>query len=108
VAPEYNYFAAPAIINAIDYLAREWKYKPAAIFSYGGVSGGLRAAQALKPLLTSVGVMPISEGVSLPLYQKLLEHDGSYRASEQVQGATTAMLDELLRWSEALKPMRTA
>lgn len=108
VAPEYNYFAAPAIVNAIDYLLREWKYKPSAIFSYGGVSGGLRAAQALKPLLTSVGIMPIPEGVALPLYQKLLEADGSFKASEQVQGGTKAMLDELSRWSEALKPMRVA
>ncbi|RUT90778.1 NADPH-dependent FMN reductase, partial [Mesorhizobium sp. M7A.T.Ca.TU.009.02.1.1] len=33
VAPEYNYFVAPAIVNAVDYLSREWKYKPAAIFS---------------------------------------------------------------------------
>ena len=108
VAPEYNYFAAPAIINAIDYLAREWKYKPAAIFSYGGVSGGLRAAQALKPLLTSVGIMPIPEGVALPMYQKLLDENGAFNASEQVTGGAKAMLDELLRWSEALKPMRAA
>ncbi|WP_192179323.1 NADPH-dependent FMN reductase [Mesorhizobium amorphae] len=106
VAPEYNYFVAPAIVNAVDYLLWEWKYKPAAIFSYGGVSGGLRAAQALKPLLTSVGVMPIPEGVSLPLYQKLLENDGSFQPSEQVQSGTKTMLDELLRWSEALKPLR--
>ncbi|MCA0024874.1 MULTISPECIES: NADPH-dependent FMN reductase [unclassified Mesorhizobium] len=106
VAPEYNYFVAPAIVNAIDYLSREWKYKPAAIFSYGGVSGGLRAAQALKPLLTSVGVMPVPEGIALPLYQKLLGTDGSFEVSEQVQGGARTMLEELLRWSEALKPMR--
>lgn len=108
VAPEYNYFAAPAIVNAVDYLAREWKYKPAAILSYGGVSGGLRAAQAVKPLLTSVGIMPIPEGVSLPLYQKRLESDGSFQPSEHVQSGVKAMLDELLRWSEALKPMRAS
>ncbi|UVK43241.1 NAD(P)H-dependent oxidoreductase [Mesorhizobium sp. AR07] len=108
VAPEYNYFAAPAIVNAIDYLLREWKYKPAAILSYGGVSGGLRAAQALKPLLTSVGVMPIPEGVALPMYQKLLDEKGAFTASEQVTGGARAMLDELLRRSEALKPMRAA
>ena len=99
-------FVAPAIVNAIDYLSREWKYTPAAIFSYGGVSGGLRAAQALKPLLTSVGVMPISEGVALPMYQKLLDENGAFNAGEQVQGGAKTMLDELLRWSEALKPMR--
>ncbi|TIS60357.1 MAG: NAD(P)H-dependent oxidoreductase [Mesorhizobium sp.] len=106
VAPEYNYFPAPAIVNAVDYLLREWRYKPAAILSYGGVSGGLRAAQAVKQLLTAVGVMPIPEGVALPLYQKLLDEDGAFQPSEQVLGGAKAMLDELLRWSEALKPMR--
>lgn len=108
VAPEYNYFVAPAIVNAVDYLLREWQYKPAGILSYGGVSGGLRAAQALKPLLTSVKVMPIPEGVALPMYQKLLDEDGAFKASEQVTAGATTMLDELLRWSEALKPMRSA
>ncbi|MER8947800.1 MULTISPECIES: NADPH-dependent FMN reductase [unclassified Mesorhizobium] len=106
VAPEYNYFAAPAIVNAVDYLLREWRYKPAAILSYGGVSGGLRAAQAIKPLLTSVGVMPIPEGVALPMYQKLLDETGAFFPSEQVLGGARTMLDELFRWSEALKPMR--
>lgn len=108
VAPEYNYFVAPAIVNAVDYLLREWQYKPAGILSYGGVSGGLRAAQALKPLLTSVKVMPIPEGVALPMYQKLLDENGAFKASEQVTAGATTMLDELLRWSEALKPMRSA
>lgn len=108
VAPEYNYFVAPAIVNAVDYLLREWQYKPAGILSYGGVSGGLRAAQSLKPLLTSVKVMPIPEGVVLPMYQKLLDENGAFEANEQVRGSAATMLDELLRWSEALKPMRSA
>ena len=108
VAPEYNYFVAPAIVNAIDYLLHEWRYKPAAIFSYGGVSGGLRAAQSLKPLLTSVGVMPIPEGVALPAYAKLLDQNRAYHPSEQVLGGAKTMLDELFRWSEALRTLRAA
>jgi NAD(P)H-dependent FMN reductase len=107
VAPEYNFFAAPAIVNAVDYLLREWKHKPAAILSYGGISGGLRAAQSLKPLLAAVGIMPISEGVALPMYQKLLDETGAFIPGEQVTGGARTMLDELSRWSEALKPMRT-
>lgn len=106
VAPEYNYFVAPAIVNAIDYLAREWKYKPAGILSYGGLSGGLRAAQALKPLLTSVGVMPLSEGVALPMHQTLLDKEGGFTASDMVAASAKTMLDELSRWSEALKGLR--
>jgi NAD(P)H-dependent FMN reductase len=108
VTPEYNYFAPPAIVNAVDYLSKEWQYKPAGILSYGGVSGGLRAAQAVKPLLTSVKMMPIPEGVALHMYQKLLDENGAFEASEQVRGGAATMLDELLRWSTALKPMRSA
>ena len=27
VTPEYNYFAPPALMNALDYLLHEWSYK---------------------------------------------------------------------------------
>ena len=106
VTPEYNYFAAPAIVNAVDYLSREWQYKPAAFLSYGGASGGMRSAQATKPLLTTVKVMPIPEAVAVPFYQKSLDENGNFTPSEPVAGGATAMLDELHRWSVALKPMR--
>lgn len=108
VTPEYNYFAAPAIVNAVDYLTREWNYKPAGFLSYGGVSGGLRAVQSLKPLLTTVKIMPIPEAVSVPLYQKSLDKDGAFQPEENVVSSATTMLDELARWSEAMKPMRAA
>ena len=107
VTPEYNYFAAPAIVNAVDYLSREWQYKPAAFFSYGGVSGGMRSVQATKPLLTTVKIMPIPEAVAVPFYQKSLDENGVFPPSERVVAGATAMLDELHRWSVALKPMRT-
>jgi NAD(P)H-dependent FMN reductase len=108
VTPEYNYFAPPAIVNAVDYLAREWNYKPAGFLSYGGVSGGLRSVQALKPLLTTVKVMPIPEAVALPTYAAHLDKQGNFAPSEQVAASATTMLDELYRWSVALKPMRQA
>lgn len=108
VTPEYNYFAAPAIVNAVDYLAREWNHKPAGFLSYGGVSGGLRSVQSLKPLLTTVKVMPIPEAIALPTYAALLADKGNFSPPEQVSGSARTMLDELFRWSEALKPMRQA
>ena len=106
VTPEYNYFAPPAIVNAVDYLASEWNYKPAGFLSYGGVSGGLRAVQSLKPLLTTVKVMPVPEAVALPAYAAHLDDKGNFSPSEQVTGSARTMLDELFRWSAALKPMR--
>ena len=40
VTPEYNYGPTPALLNALDYVYKEWNYKPAAFVSYGGASGG--------------------------------------------------------------------
>ena len=54
VTPEYNFgFTAP-LKNAIDFLHREWAYKAAGIVSYGGLSGGTRAVQMLKQVLTTL------------------------------------------------------
>jgi NAD(P)H-dependent FMN reductase len=106
VTPEYNYFAPPAIVNAVDYLSREWNHKPASFLSYGGVSGGLRSVQSLKPLLTTVKVMPIPEAVALPTYAAHLDEKRNFKPGEPVVASAKTMLDELFRWSVALKPMR--
>ena len=106
VTPEYNYFAPPAIVNAVDYLAREWNYKPAGFLSYGGVSGGMRSVQSLKSLLTTVKVMPLPEAVAVPSYAAHLDDKRNFTASDAVAASATTMLDELFRWSVALKPMR--
>jgi hypothetical protein len=49
VTPEYNYGPPPSLINAFDFVYKEWNYKPAGFVSYGGVSGGLRAVQRSRP-----------------------------------------------------------
>ena len=56
VTPEYNYGPSPALVNALNYVYVEWNYKPGGFVSYGGVSGGLRAVQAVKlrPRLSSL------------------------------------------------------
>jgi NAD(P)H-dependent FMN reductase len=107
VMPEYNYFPPSSLVNALDYLVAEWTYKPAGLVSYGGVSGGLRAAQAVKLLLTTLKVMPIPEGVAVPNFARFLGEDGAFRPDELVEKSATTMLGELLRWAEALKPLRT-
>jgi NAD(P)H-dependent FMN reductase len=106
VTPEYNYFAPPALVNATSYLSKEWAYKPAGLVSYGGVSGGLRAAQSEKLLLTTLKVMPIPEGVPIQMVNQYVDEDGVFRPSEQIAAGAKTMLDELYRWAAALKPMR--
>jgi len=105
VTPEYNYSPPPSLSNAIDYLFWEWNYKPVGLVSYGGVSGGLRAAQAVKLQLTTLKMMPIPEGVALPnVFQQL--KDGKFTANELNTQGAQALLNELIRWAEALAPLR--
>ena len=72
VLGEYNFgFPAP-IKNAIDYLFNEWRYKPVAFVSHGGVSGGLRSTQMLKQVVTALNMMPIVDQVNIPFFANLL------------------------------------
>jgi NAD(P)H-dependent FMN reductase len=106
VSPEYDYFVPGALVNAIDYLSREWSYKPAGFVGYGGISGGLRAIQAAKPLLTSVKVMPIPESVSIQFVQNHVEA-GKFTPERKHDDMSRLMLDELSKWATALKPLRS-
>ena len=67
VMPEYNYMPSPAFSNALDYVYREWNYKPCGFVGYGGVSGGLRAVQMARLHATTLKMMPMVEGVAVPI-----------------------------------------
>jgi NAD(P)H-dependent FMN reductase len=105
VLPEYNYFAPPAFVNAVDYLVNEWAYKPAAFVSYGGISGGLRAVQSAKQLLTTLKVMPLPDGVVLPAFGQQIDGE-TFNATEANAKAGVAALAELRKWAGALKTLR--
>lgn len=105
VMPEYNYGYSAPLKNALDYLSTEWASKPAGFVSYGGASGGMRAVQALKPVLTALKMMPIPEAVAIAgVHAQLV--DGHFDATPATEQAAVTLLDELLRWSRALAPMR--
>jgi NAD(P)H-dependent FMN reductase len=104
VTPEYNYGPPPSLINAFDYVYKEWNYKPAGFVSYGGVSGGLRAVQMEKQTLTTLKVVPIVEAVVIPMVAQSIA-DGRFRGNELQTQAAKVMLDELLRRAGALKPL---
>ena len=105
VTPEYNYGPSPALLNALNYVYNEWNYKPAAFASYGGISGGMRAVQMTKMTLTTLKMVPIMEGVTIPMVSEHLSETGFDAKEVHIQSAD-AMLKELHRWAEALKPMR--
>ena len=105
VTPEYNYAAAPALLNALDFLHKEWLYKPAGFVSYGGPVGGARSVAMTKQVVTALKMMPMAEGVGIPLVTHHLK-DGVFTPTELHEKAAIVMLDELARWAEALKVLR--
>jgi len=105
VMPEYNYAPPAAWLNAMTYLVREWQYKPAAFVSYGAASGGARAVQIAKQVMTTFKMVPMLEGVVVPWVGQKLK-DGELQLPEDSLQAGRDMLDELLRWTGALATLR--
>jgi NAD(P)H-dependent FMN reductase len=107
VTPEYNFSAPPSLVNALDYLAKEWAYKPAAFVSYGGISGGTRSVIMTKSILTTLRMVPIYEAVNIPFFAQQIDHaTGHFKANDVNEKAADAMLKELHKWAVALKRMR--
>ncbi len=106
VTPEYNFGMPASIKNALDFIFHEWRFKPAGIVSYGGVSAGTRSAQMLKQVLSAFDMPVISNAVSIPFIARRRNDDGSLDANDKMDDAAGSLLDELARWEQALRPMR--
>lgn len=103
VTPEYNFGPPPPLLNALNYVYKEWNYKPAGIVSYGGVSGGLRAAQQLKQTLTTLKIMPIVEAVAIHRVFNRIDANKHFQPEEHHINTARSMLNELHKWAMALK-----
>jgi NAD(P)H-dependent FMN reductase len=107
VTPEYNFGINAALKNAIDFLFHEWAYKPVGFVSYGGLSGGLRAVQMTKQVVTTLKMVPVKEAVTLPFAAKRLE-DGVFRSDDLIDADAALMLDEVARLAAAFATLRAA
>lgn len=106
VTPEYNYCPPPPFMNALNYVYNEWNYKPCGFVSYGGVSGGLRSVQVAKQLVTTLKMMPMVEGVAVPMVATLLDDAKAFTSNSLIDDSAQTLLDELHKWALALRPMR--
>lgn len=107
VMPEYNHGFAASIKNAIDYLHDEWAHKPVGFVSYGGISGGMRAVQLLKPVLSCLRMIPVTDQVALANFGQFL-NGGVFAPGEPASVAVTVMLDDLERTMHAIGQLRSA
>lgn len=106
VTAEYDYNYPAPLRNALEYLFQEWSYKPAAIVSYGGISGGTRASNALKADLSTFSMVPLTESVNFPFFQQNINDQNEFEANEVSHKAAEHMLRQLVRWAKGLKAIR--
>lgn len=104
VSPEYNHSYSPALKNALDFLMQEWQGKPVGIVSYGGASSGLRAAAALDPVLSTLGLVrvPVDVAISAPASHLV---DDAFVPTQKHDAVLGRMIESLDRYAEALRPL---
>ena len=70
---EYNHGYTPPLKNAIDWVSQGWNYKPVSFVSYGGVSGGSRAVEQLREVVSELRMFDLREAVHLPFVRRIFE-----------------------------------
>lgn len=103
VTAEYDYGYPAPLRNALEYLSHEWGYKAAGIVSYGGVSAGTRASNALKGDLATLRIVPLSEQVNIPFFTQFINEQGHVTPNEIMLKAADNLLKQLVRWTKGLK-----
>ena len=106
VMPEYNHGYSAPLKNAVDFLWHEWADKPVVLVGYGGVSGGTRSMQSLKPVLSAVRLHLAAE-VPVPFVHQRVT-DGVLVPNEPMTDGAAQALAELARVQAALAPLRAA
>ena len=104
IVQEYNHSISGALKNAIDYLREEWNNKAAGIVSYGSV-GGARAAEHLRGILGEVLVADVRVHPALSLFTDF-ENYTTFQPKDVQENSLNEMLDQLIKWSGALKTIR--
>lgn len=106
VHPEYNHGYPAPLKKLIDAYVSEWQAKPVAFVSYGGISGGIHAAEQLRTVLGWLHAVPVRDGVILSNVWRELDDVGGLAPGEAAEQAAELMLARLHWWASALRDAR--
>lgn len=106
VTPEYNHSTSPVLKNTIDWFFDEWKAKPVGLVSYGGMGGGLRAAEHLRQIFAEVHATTVRNVVSFHNQFSAFGQKGRALSPEGSEAAAKSLLDQLVWWGNALRDAR--
>ena len=104
LTPEYNHAIGGALKNALDYLNPELNNKAAGFVGYGSL-GGTRAHENLRLILGELQVADVRTAVTFSLMSDF-ENMSVFKPADYHADNATTMLDQVLAWSGALKPLR--
>lgn len=108
VTPEYNHSYPGSLKNLIDTHHSEWQAKPVGFVSYGGISGGLRAVEHLRPVFAELHAVTVRDSVCFPNPWGRFDAAGELAEPNGAAAAAATMLDQLSWWGEALRSARAA
>jgi len=108
LTPEYNHSFPAALKNLIDWHYTEWRAKPVALVSYGGLAGGLRAVEHLRQVFAELHAVTVRDTVSFHGAGAAFDTEGEPHDPAAPAAAAKAMLDQLAWWARALREAKEA
>lgn len=105
ITPEYNHSYPAALKQAIDLVYDGFRAKPIGFVSYGGISGGLRAVEHLRPVFAELHAVTVRDTVSFHGAKSAFDPAGHPR-SQTADIAADRLLDALAWWGHSLREAR--
>jgi NAD(P)H-dependent FMN reductase len=107
VTPEYNHSFPGTLKNALDRIWAEWHDKAVGFVSYGA-DGGVRAVEALRPVMATLRLADVGPQVALDSREDWDGYGGPFTPRPFQQAALTTMLGAVVAWAAALVTVREA
>jgi NAD(P)H-dependent FMN reductase len=108
ITPEYNHGVPASVKNVIDWFMQPWAAKPFALVSYGGMGGGVRAAEQLRQILPEVHATTIRDTISFHNAWGDFGAPGEPASPAGSEEAAKQLIEQLLWWGRSLKAARAA
>lgn len=106
VTAEYNYGIPGALKEMLDHLYPEWNRKPFGLVGAGGTSGGLRAIDHLRQVVTGVEGVVVPRHVHVRYVKRTFGEDGPVEDPERWTKRLDGFLDEVAWYARVLRAGR--
>ncbi|MYW04008.1 NAD(P)H-dependent oxidoreductase [Streptomyces sp. SID3343] len=104
VTPEYNHGVPGALKNALDFVYAEWVDKAAGFVGYG-MEGAGRAIAHLRNTMAALGIADVRHHAALLMHHDFVDFTKLAPQPHQ-EDAVVAVLDDVIAWGTALRPLR--